>query len=448
MANTVFYGKLKDDRKSISWGDILSESFKKHDRMDKDRLLAVGTAAWKVNDGNMLSKWRKPWLWTRLLLVFIALTAVAVVGLHFFRDESIFYTLTMVVVPLALPLVELVLIWELNIPQNVSLWDIIIYFLLGGFLSLLFSIAGVYLVGSIDPQITQNISVIAPLTEEPGKLIAVLIFISVVKKRNNGKIYGITGLVIGAAVGAGFSAFESIMYVLQEYGQQAVIATSDVMNGYVVGEVGIGDILNYGMSESLHVVLVRMLPALGGHIQYAAPYAAALAYGSGVGKRSGVFTLRFLFAFALSFVLHAVWDSDISLGGYFVLILILWAILLYWVNKCMKEVYAAGTSKAASMPVIRWLYGPFAGQNMTVTTGVSMHIGRATGNQVVFPADTVGVSREHCVLRANPDLTIEDCGSSAGTFVDGKKLTPHTLKRLAAGQKVALGSSKNSFEVM
>ena len=448
MANTEFYGKLKDDKKSVSWGDILSESFKKHDRMDRDRLLAVGTGAWKVNDGNMLSKWRKPWLWTRLLLVFIALTAVALVGLHFFSGEGIFYTLAMVMVPLALPLVELVLIWELNIPQNVSLWDIIIYFLLGGFLSLLFSIAGVYIAGSINPQIVENASIVAPLAEEPGKLIAVLIFISVVKNRNNGKIYGITGLVIGAAVGAGFSAFESIMYVLQEYGQSAVFATSDVMNGYVVGEVGVGDILNYGMSQSLYMVQIRMLSALGGHIQFAAPYAAALAYGSATGKHSGIFTLRFVAAFALSCVLHGLWNSGFGLGGLIVLILVMWSVLLHWVNKCLKEVYAAGTSPAASMPIIRWLYGPFAGQNMTVTRGVSMHIGRATGNQVVFPADTAGVSREHCVLRANPDLTIEDCGSSAGTFVDGKKLAPHTLNRLATGQRVALGSSKNSFEVM
>ena len=100
------------------------------------------------------------------------------------------------------------------------------------------------------------------------------------------------------------------------------------------------------------------------------------------------------------------------------------------------------------MPVIRWLYGPFAGQNMTVMTGSSVHIGRSPGNQVVFPSNTAGVSRQHCVLRANPELTIEDCGSSVGTFVDGKKLVPYVPIRLTSGQKVALGSNKNGFEVM
>lgn len=444
MANTTFYGKLQDQNKKVSWGDILSESFKKHDRMDRDRLLAVGTAAWKVNDGNMLNKWRKPWLWTRLLLVFVIMAALTAFGLIAFRTQPIFYTMAMVLLPITLPLIELVLLWELNIPQNLSLWDIIMYFLLGGIMSLLFSIAGFYILGNIDPDLSRY----APLAEEPGKLIAILIFISMVKKRNNGRIYGITGLAIGAAVGAGFAAFESIMYVLEAFGENTAVVTSDIVNGYVAGSYGVNEVVTYGMSQALVVILWRMLSALGGHIQYAAPYAAALVYESGGSKRSGVLTGRFLLAFALSCLMHALWNMAGGLTACIALIVVMWTILLHWVNKCMKEVYAAGTSPAASMPVIRWLYGPFAGQNMTVTTGSSVHIGRASGNQIVFPANTAGVSRQHCVLRADPDLTIEDCGSSVGTFVDGQKLAPHAPRRLASGQKVALGSSKNSFEVM
>ena len=146
--------------------------------------------------------------------------------------------------------------------------------------------------------------------------------------------------------------------------------------------------------------------------------------------------------------MHSLWNSGFSMEVQILLILIMWGILLNWVNKCMKEVYAVGTSPAASMPIIRWLYGPFAGQNMTVMTGSSLHIGRASDNQIIFPPDTAGVSRQHCVLRANPDLTIEDCGSSVGTVVGGQKLAPHVPQRLVSGQKVALGSSKNSFVVM
>ena len=67
---------------------------------------------------------------------------------------------------------------------------------------------------------------------------------------------------------------------------------------------------------------------------------------------------------------------------------------------------------------------------------------------VVFPQNTAGISRRHCVLRANPVLTIEDCDPSVGTYVDGRKLTPYTSNRPVSGQKVALGSSKNSFEAM
>lgn len=438
MANTTFYGKLQDKNKKVSWGDILSESFKKHDQMDRDRLLAVGTAAWKVNDGNMLNKWRKPWLWTRILLVFVVMAVIIALGIFVFPLEPIFYTMAMVLLPITLPLVELVLLWELNIPQNLSLWDILLCFMLGGIMSLLFSIVGAYIIVIINPRAMS--APLAPLFEEPGKLLAILIFISKVKKRNNGRIYGITGLVVGAAVGAGFSAFESIMYVLRAFGNVTSIATQH----YGVDSWAV----IVGMQQSLGQILMRMLSALGGHIQFAAPYAAALVYGSADNKRSGVFTGRFLITFALSCVMHASWNIFGNIWILIALIVIMWTNLLYWVNKCMKEVYAAGTSPAASMPVIRWLYGPFAGQNMTVMTGSSVHIGRSPGNQVVFPSNTAGVSRQHCVLRANPELTIEDCGSSVGTFVDGKKLVPHVPVRLASGQKVALGSNKNGFEVM
>lgn len=443
MANTSFYGKLQDHNMAISWRDLLSESFKKHSRMDRDRLLAVGTSAWKVNDGNMLSKWRKPWLWSRLLLAFAVMAALNYIGIKVFAGAPAFYTIAMVLIPTMLPITELVFLWELNIPQNLSLWDVMLYFFLGGILSLLVSHGFFVLLYSIYPELGQ----IAPLAEEPGKLIAILLLLNIVKKRNSGKIYGITGLVIGAAVGAGFAAFESIMYVLREYGVNTVYITEGIIYSGVE-EYTEFDVAAFGMDSSMDVLLYRLLSALGGHIQYAAPYAAAIVFGSAEGKRSGLLTGRFLLAFGMSCLMHALWNMAESIGAWILLIILLWGILLYWINRCLKEVYAAGTSPSASMPVIHWLYGPFAGQNFTVTTGAPIHIGRALDNQLVFPKDTAGVSRHHCVLRANSQLTIEDCNSTSGTFVDGQKLVPNKSYELKSGQKVALGSNKNSFSVM
>lgn len=117
----------------------------------------------------MLSKWRKPWLWARLLLVFVVATALTVVGLMTFSGGTyVFYTMAMVLLPAMLPLVELVLIWELNIPQNLSLWDVMLYFLLGGILSLLLSMAGHYILSNFSLELADC----APLSEEPGKLMA------------------------------------------------------------------------------------------------------------------------------------------------------------------------------------------------------------------------------------------------------------------------------------
>ena len=71
--------------------------------------------------------------------------------------------------------------------------------------------------------------------------------------------------------------------------------------------------------------------------------------------------------------------------------------------------------------------------------------------QIFLEGQTCGLSIEYrrcCVLRANADLTIEDGGYAVGTYVDGRKLTPYTSNRPVSGQKDALGSSKNCFEVM
>jgi two-component system response regulator AtoC len=50
-----------------------------------------------------------------------------------------------------------------------------------------------------------------------------------------------------------------------------------------------------------------------------------------------------------------------------------------------------------------------------------------------------GVSARHVRLCAEPELTVEDLGSQAGTFLEGRRLLPHRPERIAAGQALRLG---------
>ena len=66
----------------------------------------------------------------------------------------------------------------------------------------------------------------------------------------------------------------------------------------------------------------------------------------------------------------------------------------------------------------------------------SVMIGKAPGNDVVLDAD--GISRYHARLVVEAgELTLEDVGSTNGTFVNGAKVTKTTLNR---GDKVTLGA--------
>jgi len=51
-----------------------------------------------------------------------------------------------------------------------------------------------------------------------------------------------------------------------------------------------------------------------------------------------------------------------------------------------------------------------------------------------------GVSRKHAVLhRAGPDYTLEDMGSTNGTYVNKKRIQPHVPQAIKAGDEVRLG---------
>ena len=66
-------------------------------------------------------------------------------------------------------------------------------------------------------------------------------------------------------------------------------------------------------------------------------------------------------------------------------------------------------------------------------------IGRAEGCDLQVPEPTV--SSRHCLLTRQGDgFSLEDLGSSNGTYVDGVKLTPGEPVGLPAGANVTLGS--------
>ena len=97
---------------------------------------------------------------------------------------------------------------------------------------------------------------------------------------------------------------------------------------------------------------------------------------------------------------------------------------------------------------LQCLSGAFAGQRFAVNG--TMRIGRdPSRSDLVFPADTKGISGAHCVVFAEGGrLYVKDVGSTYGTVVmPGRKLQPNVPVALNVGDRICLGSEHEMFQV-
>lgn len=122
----------------------------------------------------------------------------------------------------------------------------------------------------------------------------------------------------GAAVGAGFAAFETAGYILR-FG------------------------LNNGLQTMLDVIKLRGFLAPGGHVAWAAIEGAGLMYVKGFEKldKKHLNDKRFLLICLIPIVLHGVWDMPINTPYYLLQITLTvaaWLVIIYFINLGLKQV--------------------------------------------------------------------------------------------------------------
>ena len=448
MGNTYFYNKAKTNADSITWKDIFSECRKKHSKKELEYALQAGTSFNTATETDMLAKWQKPWMFYPLLkgglILWVGIYVLFFLTWYISKGTvaTALVEMTTMIPPMIMPMIILFFIWELNIPKNISIYELLAYFLIGGFLTFAVTSLTFKIIGD-GPGVFA--SSFAAFREEPGKLIPVVLLMIYFMKIRKKKMYGITGLIIGAAVGAGFGIFESISYAFDS-GNIVGVMVNQVMRGVF---------------------------SLGGHILYAAPYSAALALAiRKKGKLTwGCFVDRdFLITFAASVVLHFMWNAQF--GGALVLyakcviiIIVLWIILLYILRKCLNEMVSIGTyhsgsgysmgetapvngSVAASIQVV-CVAGALRGAIWQSTGSEVLYMGRESGNQFRFPPSTAGISRFHCsIQKTQQGWTLIDTNSSYGTYVNGgNKVVPGIEHALRDGDIIYIASSENAFQI-
>ena len=273
----------QEGKTDIRLRELVSEVFRRHTVEEREELFISGTKKTTPAPENMTADWPHPWLFARIFLMFLVVFAgLLVMILQFSNTNAI--PGAMFIGALIVPFSLVIFFWETNIPRNISIFDVVSIFFIGGVMSLIFTLIlyGYIYVGELN----YTGAILVGIVGEVGKIVVAGHY---VKKRNTS--YILNGLLLGACVGAGFAVFETAGY-----------AFSALLYG--------------GIPNMIDVLILRGALAIGGHTLWAAISTAGLVIAKGERPfdRKMYLDPKFLKFLLLVIALHAVWDMPITLG--------------------------------------------------------------------------------------------------------------------------------------
>ncbi len=296
-------------------------------------LFIVGTETTTPPLAAIPSGWPTPRVFWRIFFGALATYLLLLFGLRQFGNMN-FLPGMIVIGSFVVPLSVVVLFFELNVPRNVSIYQVCKMILLGGALSLVVTM----FVGVVIPSGVGNViaAMLTGVVEELGKALVLLIIVGSLRYR-----YQINGLLFGAAVGAGFAGFESAGYAFN-LALDAAFKTQ---------------LLEAVTSSATGSILIRGLLAPGGHVIWAAMVGSALWKVKG----SQPFQIPMLFhpvvirRWLVAVVLHGLWDTDVwlipDLLKDVLLLIVGWYIVFGILKQSLAEVEEAKKAAEAAQPV-------------------------------------------------------------------------------------------------
>jgi RsiW-degrading membrane proteinase PrsW (M82 family) len=288
---------------------FFSESFKRHSVEEVEQMLIVGTSTTSPAVNSSMSVMPNPWLFfwvfTRALIVYLIL----LFSWNYFKEINVLPGL-MFVGSFVIPFSVLILFFELNTPKNISIFKVIQLTFIGGVISILIT----FFLYSAFPNIVILGAPSAGIIEEVAKLTGLIVILNAANEDRYP--YRLNGLLLGAAVGTGFAAFESAGYALQSFSE-----------------------VNRTMLDSIHL---RALLSPFAHIAWTA--IAASAYWIARKTHHGVFetitSWQFLKLFFISVSLHMIWNMNFTgpyLIKYWFLGFVSWVVIISLVQSGLKE---------------------------------------------------------------------------------------------------------------
>ena len=264
-----------DEIQGFSLSKVMSQVFSHHTQNELEDKFICGTPSTTPALSKVQPAWPEPWLFVRMMFITVLLSIGLIYGIRRFETPILIPGL-LFIAGFGMPMSTLMLFWESNLLRNISLYQVFRLVVIGGLLSLLSSLL-LY-------DFTQIHSLLgapsAGVIEELGKLLIVILLM-----QGNARFKWIhNGMLLGAAVGAGFSAFETAGYLWL------------YLDNFMVTALGRGIFSPFT------------------HIVWTAAAAAALWRVKGANKFSigMLFDLRFLRVFIAIILLHAAWNSELG----------------------------------------------------------------------------------------------------------------------------------------
>ncbi len=296
-----------DKLEGFSFKELFKEVFTKHGGDAVEEYLAVGTPRTTPPLELVDTNWPKPWIFFRvmagLIACYLAYYAVVVFSQNTYPMPGL-----MVLGTFAMPMATLVLIWELNTPRNVSIIQTIYVLVVGGAISVL-----IITLWYLAP-LFNNVP-LPGIVEETSKLLAVVIVMY--GARGARYPYQLNGILFGAAVGAGYSASETLGYGMQGYSQTLL---NFIQNGGLNqlmqahgGSVLISTIFLEPLKAMISELNLRGIESPLGHVVWTA--IAGGAFWRVKGDRPVSISMfldgRFLRAFCIPVLMHTTWDISL-----------------------------------------------------------------------------------------------------------------------------------------
>tara|TARA_B100000242_G_scaffold177739_1_gene127479 strand:+ start:691 stop:1950 length:1260 start_codon:yes stop_codon:yes gene_type:complete len=285
---------------------------KPHTVEEIEESLIVGTQFTTPKIEDISLDYPQPWLFFRLVTFSVVLFYAFVFAYYAFENINLVPGLIFSG-SFAVPISTLFLFYELNIRRNIPLWQIMRLVLFGGILSMFIALV---LFANTETLSYAFGASAAGIVEEPAKLGALLILMR--GERIKKYPYILNGLLLGAAVGCGFAAFESAGYALNTG-------------------------LTSSVDEMIENIQIRGILSPFAHIVWTAASGAAMWRVLKGGKFKFKLLQRneFKKPFLVIVLCHFIWNSGFNLpffGTYIICGGVAWVVALSLVNLGIKQI--------------------------------------------------------------------------------------------------------------